>query len=186
MKFLKAKKIISIVLAALIFGVALFGTYTDAEAAGKKVTTSIARFKGNWKKAPAVKTGKTTVTMKVGDGMVKFVAPKTKTYKITVSNYVDLKDKKGRLNGHFNICEVKGNPKSQYLSSMQFKTQGGKADTLKAANKIWIGDRKEKKVTSYSYLPSRTATVKLKKGQPIYIYGWFVQSEKVRYTLTIK
>ena len=63
MKLVKTKKIISFILAVVILGTAVFGTYTDAEAAGKKVTTSADDYK-RWKKAPAVKKGTTTVIFK--------------------------------------------------------------------------------------------------------------------------
>ena len=183
MKFLKAKKIVSIVLAALIFGVALFGTYTDAEAAGKKVTTKVTY--SNWTKAPRVKTGKTTVVLKEAHAGVAFIAPKTKVYKVTVSNFVNNNDKKGRLNGYIGIMTAKPGSKNVYYT--EAKTQGGKSSTLWVANKAFLKNWKNRGSYKTSYLyPSRTATIKLQKGQPLFLHGYFSQNTNVTYTLTIK
>ena len=187
MKLVKTKKIISFILAVVILGTAVFGTYTDAEAAGKKVTTSADDYK-RWKKAPAVKKGTTTVTMKVDNGTVKFVAPKTKTYKITVSNFVCPKDKNCELNGYFKIRKLIDLDDYSFLDTMKVVTEGGKNTTLWVANAAFLKDYDEGSSVpkKMHIMTSRTATVKLKKGQVIYISGSFSKTKNVSYKLKIK
>lgn len=150
---------------ALVLSVFAPTTAIEAQAA-KKVTTNY-----NIKKAPSVKVGTTTVTSKPykyanykknlsSVGYVKFKVPKTATYQFTISNVAKKGDSKSYANGAVSFRTSTG-------TSLKVKTEGGKAYTLwvrSAANYTQNG-----KVTTSAFIPKRTATIKLKKGQIIYI-----------------
>ena len=135
----------------------------------------------NYKKAPAIKVGTTAVTAKpykssnlktktkTAVSWVKFTAPKAGTYQFTISNYA----KKGNSNAVIYGCVTMMTGKNTYAgarypkSYLSVKTKGGKVNTLylrSAASYTSSGS-----VSKYTYLPSRTATVKLKKGQVVYL-----------------
>lgn len=115
------------------------------------------------KKAATVKKGTTNLTIKKGEGFIRFKAPAAKKYTFTFSNL------KGQLMTRA-FVEVKkpqeGSP--MYSSPIAVATQGGKSSTL------YLGPNG--KTTKYGKkidwpLKSRYATVNLKKGEEIYF--WF-------------
>ncbi len=188
------KKIVSLLLVLAIAATFAFANISEVEAATRvttqKVSTKITyNFKGTkFRKAPAVKKGTTIVTLagrKGAEGLVKFKAPKTKVYKITISNCVGTKG--DDINGHFYIYrENKG-----MLDFMTLNTQGGRNNKFQVANKKFL-----KIFYKYSnhdkprdeYRTSRTVTVKLNKNQVIYINGSFAveKGQKSQFTLKIK
>ena len=175
---------------ALVLCVAAFVPATasvQAEAKTKKVTAN-----KNYKKAPALKKGITykikAITYKTKQyytegTYVKFTAPATGTYKITINNITSVpkaKDGKDILYGHFYISKLYS-PK--YLYTEKVKTQGGKAYSLPTTTKYCY---KKTKISSYTSLPSRYAKIKLKKGETIYMKHIFSNdSKKCTYNLKI-
>ncbi len=142
----------------------------------RKVTSSY-----KYKKAPAAKTGTTIVTAKPYKGSnnnkkamtavswVKFTVPKTGTYQFTFSDYV-VKDKKddimfGVINMYTGISRWADSGYPQ--DYLKVKTNGGKSYSLYMCSpSAYV---KPAKVGKYDSLSSRTATVKLKKGQIVFI-----------------
>ena len=93
-------------------------------------------------------------------GYVRFVAPKKGTYKFEISKVKDAKKK--NLFGF-----VEGSTPNEYesLIDVDFSTKGGKNAFLNVSNKDY-GE----------YLKKRTGTIKLKKGQVLYLYFSFQRS----------
>lgn len=156
---------------ALVFSVLTPAAVMETQAA-RKVTANY-----NYKKAPAVKVGTTVVTAKPYNAKnnstknktsvpwVKFTATKTGTYQITFSNYVCKQKPDNILFSAVNA--MTGKSEGKYPGSyFKVKTQGGKTSTL------WMcapsSYSKTGSVTTGTSLPTRTATVKLKKGQVVY------------------
>ena len=176
-----SKKILALVLAAAICAVTVFsGVNTiDAQAATKKVTTS-GKFKSAVpKKAPTVKKGTTVVTLKKAAGFVKFKAPSTKSYKFTFSK---LSGPNGFTSSFTSFLGANENGK---LTFVPVKTYGGKNTALFLSSKKVSTQLTNAKKKDY-FLTSRTATVKLKKGQTVYIYTEATGGKKTTYTLKIK
>lgn len=142
----------------------------------RKVTSNY-----KYKKSPAVKTGTTIVTARpykdsnnkkknmTAVSWVKFTAPKAGTYQFTFSDYVV----KANKNEKFYGCITMYTGISSYADSpypqtyLKVKTNGGKTNTLwMCSPSAYI---KPVKVDVYDSLPSRTATVKLKKGQIVFM-----------------
>ena len=113
------------------------------------------------KKAGKVKKGTYLVkpNRKKG-GYLKFTAPKTKTYKFTISHY---STEKSYCNGYWSIMTRKKNGIGFYPKSV--KTQGGSNDSMYiSSSSNTSGEMK------YRFLESRYAKTKIKKGQTVYIY----------------
>lgn len=140
--------------------------------AAKKVTTNY-----NYKKAPAVKTGTTIVTARpykaanykkknlAAVGFIKFKAPKAGTYQFTISKVAAKGNSTAYANGAVTFMTGKGS--SIYPAKyVQVKTKGGKTTTLYVCSKQYTTSQK---TTTSTFLTSRTATVKLSKGQEIYL-----------------
>lgn len=119
------------------------------------------------KKATKVKKGTTKLYIKKGQGYVKFKAPKTKTYKFTISKCTS---KKRNVSGYFYIMKPDSHsPKYSFIT--QVKTKGGKTGTL------WLSANGYKSTSSDTLtkpLSSRTGSIKLKKGQTVYLYISFL------------
>ena len=180
MKLLK-KCIVALLVVTSVFCVAPMFNNT-VEAATKKVSTNYNADKlrnvKNINKIPSVKKGKTKVTLKKQGSYVKFTANKTKKYTFTFSN---VKKGSGYVCGHVSINDLKGTY-VKYFSSKKIKTYGGKTYALRLANR---DDNYGTKV--YRYKKSRSTTIKLKKGQTVYIYGSFAGSgNKASFDLKIK
>lgn len=180
---MKKNNFIKRALVALTFAVAVAvmvpaAGSVEAQAA-KKVTAN-----KKYKKAPTVKTGTTTVTSKkssqnVGK-YVKFKAPKTGTYKFTVSSFSPADE----INcGYF--CFY--NDPAKYDRLRDLKTEGGRASSFHIASKKFMNGFKHgntKKADRYA--TSRSATMKLTKGQVVYMYLYYTTANKYTYKLKIK
>ena len=153
-----------------------------SQAATRKVknqdfTSTISTVK---KKAVTAKKGTQTVKLLGSGGFLKFKAPKTKTY--TFTGY-GVKKPSGEYSsyGYFYLMTVSGSGSYKYLKINNVKTKGGKNTAL------YINSNKNstsgKKATRS--LKSRSGSIKLKKGQTVYIYSWFT-SKKTSYKLKIK
>lgn len=194
MNSIKRKKSTMLVCLGLVMALVLttlVPTTSMEVQAAKNVTTNY-----NYKKAPAVKVGTTTVTAKpyksanykkknvTAVGFVKFTVPKAGTYQFTVSKVAIKGDSTSYANGAVTFYTGVGSSSSVYPKSyLKVKTQGGKTSTL------WVCSSTSSyytpsKVTAATFLTSRTATVKLKKGQVVYID--FNNGKTNTYSLTIK
>ena len=177
------KKIIAIVLAVAICVVTIFsGVNTiNARAATRKVTTS-GKLKSAAvpKKAPVVKKGTSVITMKKASGFVKFKAPSTKTYKFTVSKLSN--KSKTFTSALVSLLKIGDDGR---LDIATIKTYGGKNDTMFiASNKV--PEQLDKAKKKDYFLVKRTGSVKLKKGDTIYLYAQAYGSVTTTYTLNIK
>ncbi len=167
---MKKNNFIKQALVALTFAVAvavMIPAVNSVEAqAAKKITA-----KANFKKAPKAKL-KTTykVISKSKKGTyVKFTAPKTGKYVITISN-LNYVNPKANAEGLANFYIRKKYSSSNSLSLENVKTQGGKSYCLFMAtpyryNRVY----KDQKVTTGTYLKKRTGTISLKAGETIYV-----------------
>jgi hypothetical protein len=129
------------------------------------------------KKATTVKKGTTKLTIKKGQGYIKFKAPATKKYTFTFSN-----TKSSIKGSSFVEIQKKDASSPKYSFLYDVKTKGGKANTL------WLGVNGYKSSTGDLVgrcLPTRSAVVKLKKGQSLYFY-FYNGSSKTTSTLKIK
>ena len=183
------KRILAFILALLIFSsISNIDIYA---ASTRKVTTTANSYNDSKssKKAPKIKKGKTIVTNKGNQSktyVVKFTAPKTKTYKISLSNVRNSKDKDG-INGHFYISKLN---EYGYYNHLKLKTNGGKSSIFQIGDKQWCsswGHPEKKKVDGY--YANRYINVKLKKGETIYISTFFVTDKdagNTKYDINIK
>lgn len=169
---------------ALVLCVAAFVPATasvQAEAKTKTVTAN-----KNYKKASSLKKGITyKVTMKKNHSIVKFTAPASGTYKVTISNVATLPKVKNGSDHNLGNLYIKKMAYGKYLSSQNVKTQGGKYSCLFTAtkdsyNRFYAG----KKVTTGTYLASRYGKINLKKGETIYM-DYFYTGSKCTYNLKI-
>ncbi|MBQ6360126.1 MAG: hypothetical protein IJJ25_03140 [Lachnospiraceae bacterium] len=174
----KFTKVLSLMLVAAL----VLGTFAvPAQAATKKKTVKKQSYTSDVsilnKKAATVKKGTTKLTFKGGDGYVKFTAPKGKKYKFTFSN---MKSKKGILTAVG--IQLKDRTSPAYAWYTKAKTAGGKTDFLN----IGLNGKtiKSKKKVDW-YLTKRTATIKLKKGDVLYLQVRNAP-EKTTCTLNIK
>ena len=171
---------------ALVLCVAAFVPATasvQAEAKTKKVTAN-----KNYKKAPALKLGITYKVNSKNNTLVKFKAPKTGTYKVTISNIATYPKVKGRADHNLgNLYIRKPSSYGSYLMSQTVKTQGGKYRCLFTATKDSYNDfYKGRKVTTDTYLASRYGKIKLKKGETIYMdYSYTGKGGKCTYTMKV-
>ena len=170
----KLTKVLSLMLVAAL----ILGTFAvPASAAAKKTVkkhgfeTRVAPIN---KCAAVVKKGTTNLTIKGGEGYVKFVAPKTKKYSFTFSN---LKNK-GGVSGFVEMQTRDG----EYCWLTKVKTKGGQSDTL------WLsinGAKSSSSDTLNKRLASRTGTYTLKKGEAMYMYV-YTNMRKTTCKLVIK
>ena len=114
------------------------------------------------KKAATVKTGSYKLILKKGEGYVKFKATKNKTYSFTFSNLQGKHTYYG-----FVTAQLPNSRQPKYCFAINASTQGGKTNTLWLA-KSGYESKSGKKVNRS--LVSRTAKIKLKKGQTIYFH----------------
>lgn len=113
------------------------------------------------KKATVVKKGTTKLKVKPNGGYVMFKAPKTKTYKLTLSN---LTSKNPIYSAFAEVLK----PQDKSILMTDVKTQGGRSNVLWLADKANVA--KDKKDPISSRLASRYAKIKLKKGERVFLY----------------
>ena len=162
-KFFKRSLVMTLVTVLLI------GTFAISADAVAKKTVKPQKFVSKTavanKKAATVKKGTTNLTFTKGQGYVKFVAPSTKTYSFTFS---DLKQNKKY--GTYTSISVQLRDRSDkaYMWLKEVSTKGGKNDFLC----LNVNNQKDTVNTKNvdKYLRSRTAKIKLKKGDVIYFH----------------
>ena len=171
---------------ALVLCVAVFVPATASVQAEAKTKTVTANKKQ--KKAPALKLGTTYKVNSRNNMLVKFTAPKTGTYKVTISKIATSPKVKGRADHNLgNLYIRKPSSYGSYLMSQTVKTQGGKYRCLFTATKDSYNDfYKGRKVTTDTYLASRYGKIKLKKGETIYMdYFYTGKGGKCTYTMKV-
>lgn len=185
MKLLKKSLVVFLVIASIFCVSPIFNNSVEAATKVKKVSTNYNEDKlknqKNYKKIPAIKKGTTKVTMKKQYSYVKFTAPKKATYKIKFSG---VKKTDARyVCGHINISKLKTNKTTgkKYFVTKNVRTNGGRSYAVRLANK---SDTYGEKV--YRYLKSRTVTIDMKKGETIYIDGYFAGGTTNKTTYTVK
>ena len=130
------------------------------------------------KNATTVTKGTTRLRIAGGRGFVKFTAPKTGTYSFMVSNVQGQK----KMNACASVGTYIAVPPQKlwtgkvlagYLKEVTVSTAGGRASYLRLiSNKKMTRSSGQNRYLSGTrkYLPSRTGTIKLNKGQTIYLY----------------
>lgn len=182
MKRFTMKALLTAAVLALGLTIALPATTQNTYAAPKNITAA-----NSQSKATTIKLGKTyrvKATKKTGDKMytwVKFVAPKAGKYAFTFSNFTN-RDKSQNDIGNSNsylISKVKSKySNTVYNENLTFSTKGGKTSTIWLCTKYSYNSHKPAKISSSTFLPSRTCTVSLKKGQVVYYKNHFAGSYK--------
>ena len=132
--------------------------------------------KNFFKEVPEIRKGSTKVLLKKQNGIIRFTASQDKVYRFKVSN---IKGNDGKaINGTVSIYKYASFPQNKgFLESQVFTTYGGESRYLSLANKKFIGEyykrgvHEKKQIDEYK--TSRTALIKLKKGETIYIRGYF-------------
>ena len=127
------------------------------------------------KKAATVKKGTTKLKGKKS-GYIVFKAPKTKTYYLKFSN---AKAKGGLLSM---FVEMQQPFDGEYVFLADVYTKGGKTDVLWLADKAHV-DKKASKAKDWR-LASRTAKIKMKKGEKLYMYMYATKNFNI--TLNVK
>ncbi len=179
MNSMKKRKSALLVCMGLVMALALT---VFAPAAGMEVQ-AVRKITSNYKyrKAPAAKTGTTIVTARPykssnnskkamsAVSWVKFTAPKAGTYQFTFSDYMVKNKKDDILFGAISMYTgISRYADAAYPDNhLKVKTQGGKTYSLDMCSAASY--RKYGKITTATSLPSRTATVKLKKGQIVFM-----------------
>ena len=156
------KKYVVMFLAALL----ITGLFAPAAQAATSVTAKrcvhTETLKTIKKYAAKVKPGTTNLKVKMGEGYLKFTAPRTKTYKFTFSNVTG----KYTMDGYVQFYRMDKADK-KHVETFNVSTKGGKTDILYLAIN---GVEHQGGKLKTRPLQKRTGSVKLKKGQVIYMY----------------
>ena len=132
-----------------------------------KFTTATKTLK---KKALTVKKGTTKFKLKGESGVLKFKATKTKKYSFKFSGMTH------KTQDDYGFCAYvtfltpdKNSPKYSFDLDKKLATKGGKTETLWLASKSYKHTISGTKAVDKP-IKTRTGTVKLKKGQVVYMY----------------
>lgn len=170
---------------ALVFAMTLavaLPTTVQVVAQAKTITA-----KPDYKKAPVMKkAGNYTVKAPKNHSMIAFVAPANGTYKFTISNIATMGSNQTNL-GNWYPKELYTSKYSSYsyLTSKKVKTEGGQANCLWTASANYNDSYINKGTLVNRYLKSRSATVKMVKGQKIW-FDYYYTGTKSTYTVTVK
>ena len=135
------------------------------------------------KRDAVVKKGTTKLTFSKTSGWVSFLAPATKTYTFTLSGLKSPSKQCQSVAVSTYLRETKSNP---YVLNKKVATKGGKTDALYlAVNGTKFTAKVCPQVLSRP-LATRTAKVKLKKGQRIFFFANCWQSAKFSAKLVVK
>lgn len=164
-------KKLSKVLALLLAMIMLVALPMEASAAARVTASTSAR---NQAKIKTVKRGKTTVTVigggskKLTTGLVKFTAPASKTYKITLSNLHKYKRKTTQdiLVGGASFLKKST---SGRVSGVTFRQNEKRKENLLLMGSAKAAYYNSGKVTSNTPLKTRTANIRLRKGETLYV-----------------
>lgn len=175
---------------ALVLAVMVPVTGSVEVQAAKKVTAGATE-----KKAKAVRVGTTAVTVKkcskddMHHAYLKFKAPKAGSYVFTLSDFKTkgIKASKDVEIGYFSLLT-----KDTYgYIPETVKTEGGKTERMNICTGATTKDDYFKSLNKETkklnrYLPKRTATIKLKKGETVWLYVSYTNYRQFSYKLNIK
>ncbi len=173
------KKFLCALVVMLTAVTVLSGTFQADVQAAATVTTN-----KNENKAPKIKKkGTYNINDKTNNGYIRFVAPKTGTYTITVYNVRDWKKKTTTSHnlGQYYVYKKNRN----WLERQELKTNYGKSNVFWIGTKYTQRFKDTSKKTVDGYLYSRYVKIKLKKGETIYMNSYWTGG-KHQYTLKIK
>gem|GEM_PF-3027970 len=175
---------IAAVLVAVFMVLALIPT--NALAATNKTVKSLGFSNGMretiLKKDAVVKKGTTNLTFAKKSGWVTFVAPATKTYTFTFSN---LKCSNKKCQSAVVSAYTWPSKYSPYVMNKTISTEGGKSDALRlCVNGTKFPTKGVAKVDQW--IASRTAKIKLKKGQRMYFFVNYNNSSQLTAKLVVK
>ena len=181
MIFSKAKKTILLLMVMLMTTAVPVAAMAAVKTVKKSEFTT--KLSAAEKKGLTVKKGKTV--LKVSQGYVKFTAPASGKYTFTFAGLKQLSSK-GYEVGHTSF--MKKSPYSDTsITTLMIKTKGGKTSAMDLCTKAFHNkNNKGKKITTSTYIPSRSTTLSLKKGEKVFIYMYFGSQVRDQITLTIK
>ena len=186
MKFRKTVKKITL---AVIIAVIALSFVPGIGTVSTQAKTKTVKGSSEYLNAPKIKKGKTyKVTVNAVNrltdddsalGIVQFTAPANGTYKIAVSKVANVpkSDKTVQL-GLMACIRKRGNS----VGTIDFKTQYGKDTYLAASNSLRYDY--QYKGTTYHFRTKASGTVKLKKGETLYL-PFFYSGKKCTYNLII-
>lgn len=186
MKFRNTVKKITL---AVIIAVIALSFVPGMGAVSAQAKTKTVKGGSEYLKAPKVKKGTTykvtvnAVNRLTNDGsalgIVQFTAPASGTYKIAVSKVTNVpkSDKNVQL-GLMACIKKSGNS----VGTVDFKTQYGKDTYLATSNSLRYDY--QYKGTTYHFRTQASGTVKLKKGETLYL-PFFYSGKKCTYNLKI-
>lgn len=129
----------------------------------------------DWKKAPNLrKTGTYYVTATKSDTFIRFVAPTSGVYKFTISNLHAYKKSSKTSYGYASMLVQRPVKRSNgiQLSTQTVSTAGGRTDALHLSTQGMY--EKPRKVTAADFLLSRSFSMRLTKGQSVYLRSKYV------------
>lgn len=156
-------------LCAVVFMLAACILISEPSQLTAKAATSVTA-NTSWKKAPALKkTGAYVTTAKKDDTYIRFIAPSAGVYKFTISNLRGYKKSSKASYGAAVMLVYKPVKRSNTttLSRQSFSTAGGKTNALYLSTSAIY--EKPKKTKTSDFLLSRSFSMRLKKGQSLYI-----------------
>lgn len=143
----------------------------------------------NWKKAPGLKkTGAYAVTARTDDTYIRFVAPTSGVYKFTISNLRAYKKSSKTSYGYASMLVQRPVKRSNVtkLSTQTVSTAGGRTSALHLSTQGMY--TKPKKVTATDFLLTRSFSMRLTKGQSVYLRSKYVtpiKSKISQYNFTV-
>ena len=174
----------SILAAALIVALGLVCTMpTISHAASvKKVKAAT-----TYQKAPALQTGRNQVSNASVYRYVKYTAKKSGTYVFSFSQFRSVPAKNPDANlGFVTVSKLVKNGSSHTVNNTVVKTNKGHSKFLYVSTKYSYNRYyKQKGSGTSNYLYTRTATVKMKKGQTLYFKTYFTNARH-SYAVTVK
>lgn len=184
------KRVLMAATFVLMLAVVIPAAGTVEVQAAKKVTAGVTE-----KKAKTVRVGTTTVTARkcAKDDMhhayLKFKAPKSGKYVFTLS---DFKTKGRKVSQDVEIGYFSLLTKDTYgFYPETVKTEGGKTERMNICTGAAAKDAYYKSLNKESkkvnrYLSKRTATIKLKKGETVWLFVSYTNYRQFSYKLNIK
>ena len=117
-------------------------------------------------------------TLLVTQGYVKFTAPKAKTYTFTFSNVKPLVEQ-GTTDDAIVGMALPITFRNGNAKAIEAKTEGGSYQYINIGSSRYVASRNNKKPYKVNdFLTSRTASLKMKKGQTIYLFIALINDSK--------
>jgi len=137
-------------------------------------------------KAKAIGKGKTAIEFPSNSGtrysFIVFTAPASGTYKINFSNVKVLSASNQIANGFIGFWGVDG---YGYFVRKDAATKGGKSSSMYVCTNYSYSLGGHPTIETYTNLPSRTATIRLKKGERLYMNFYLASASGNRATIDV-